>query len=141
MVSTKNDHVKTVWMLGKDHTAKEATRTADEAAYLDTLVKAGKEPGAFKKFSDEASSNHLRSVKRLINKVVQQEIDLVEFKDKVSKEDLAAEAYQEVVTKENFFFKVDENKKNTNMKVYDYTAPGNKYRKPSIILPHEHVQI
>ena len=65
----------------------------------------------------------------------------MEFKDKVNKEELAQSAYQEVVTKENFFFKVDTNKKNTNLKVYDMTAPGNIHRKPNAILPHEHFHI
>lgn len=45
------------------------------------------------------------------------------------------------MTKENFFFKIDENKRRTNLKVYDYTAPGNKFRKPNVILPHEHVNV
>ena len=57
----------------------------------------------------------------------------------MSGEELAQNAYEEVITKENFFFKVDEQMKARNLKVWDMTAPGNKYRKPACILPHEHV--
>ena len=44
-----------------------------------------------------------------------------------------------MVTKENFFFKVDEEKKARNLKVWNMEAPGNKFRKPQYILPHEHI--
>lgn len=46
-----------------------------------------------------------------------------------------------MITKENFFFKVDEHKKTKNLAVVDITAPGNTFRKPRCILPHEHVNI
>jgi hypothetical protein len=46
-----------------------------------------------------------------------------------------------VKTRSNFFFKVDENKKATNIKVYNAKAPGNHHRHPSIALPHEHVHV
>ena len=71
--------------------------------------------------------------------MVDQEIGLIQFKDQVNSEQLAQSAYDEVVTKENFFFKVDEQKKARNLKVWNMEAPGNKYRKPQCILPHEHV--
>ena len=57
----------------------------------------------------------------------------------MSGEELAQSAYEEVVTKENFFFKVDEQKKARNLKLWNMNAPGNKHRKPQVILPHEHV--
>ena len=56
-------------------------------------------------------------------------------------ENLAAEAYKEVATKSNFYFSIDENKKDKNIKIYNVKAPGNKYRHPSVLLPHEHVHI
>ena len=46
---------------------------------------------------------------------MKQEIDLIKFKDQVSQEKLAQDAYVEVVTKENFFFKIDEQKKERNL--------------------------
>jgi len=64
---------------------------------------------------------------------------LIEFKNKVAGEELAQQAYEEVITKENFFFKIDEQKKARNLKIWNMEAPGNKYRKPQYILPHEHI--
>lgn len=46
-----------------------------------------------------------------------------------------------MITKKNYFFEIDEKKKDRNLKVFDYTAPGNKYRHPQIVLPHEQFDI
>lgn len=46
-----------------------------------------------------------------------------------------------MATKSNFYFSVDEDKKNKNIKVHNVEAPGNKYRHPNVILPHEHVDV
>jgi len=46
-----------------------------------------------------------------------------------------------VHSKKNFYFKIDENKKDKNIKVYNVKAPGNNHRHPSVMLPHEHVHI
>jgi len=46
-----------------------------------------------------------------------------------------------VKTKSNFYFKIDEAKRQTNLKIYNHKAPGNLHRHPSIALPHEHVHI
>ena len=46
-----------------------------------------------------------------------------------------------MATKSNFYFSLDEHKKDKNIKVYDFEAPGNKYRHPNVILPHEHCDI
>jgi len=46
-----------------------------------------------------------------------------------------------VYTKQSFYFKVDESKKEKNLKVYNVKAPGNKHRHHSVMLPHEHVHI
>lgn len=89
--------------------------------------------------SEEASSSHLKTIRKRINRIVDQEIGLVEFKNKVDSEDLAQSAYDEVVTKQNFYFSVDEHKKDKNLKVWNMNAPGNKYRHPQVILPHDHV--
>ena len=77
-------------------------------------------------------------------KLVNQELDFENFKQKVSKEDtekLVSHAYKEVKTHSNFYFSIDMNKKDTNLKIYNVKAPGNKHRHPSVILPHEHVHI
>lgn len=64
-----------------------------------------------------------------------------DFKDKLDQEALSQAVYKEAVTRKNFYFSVDEAKKSTNLKVHNIHAPGNKYRKPQYILPHEHVDV
>lgn len=43
---------------------------------------------------------------------------------------LETDMFNEVATKSNFFFSIDENKVNKNLRIFDVTAPGNKYRHP-----------
>jgi len=62
----------------------------------------------------------------------------------LSKEELAGlqeETYAEVATNSNFYFSYDAGKVKKNLKVVDFEAPGNKYRHPNVILPHEHCDI
>ena len=76
--------------------------------------------------------------------MIKEELKESGFKDLLSKEELASlenDTYAEVATKSNFYFSIDENKKSKNLKVYDFEAPGNKYRHPNVILPHEHCDI
>ena len=47
----------------------------------------------------------------------------------------------EVRSKSTFYFAIDENKKDKNLKIFNVKAPGNKHRHPSIILPHEEVHV
>lgn len=54
---------------------------------------------------------------------------------------MTSDIYKEIKTKSNFYFKVDENKRQKNLKIYNTKAPGNAHRHPSVILPHEHVHI
>ena len=66
------------------------------------------------------------------------------FKEKLSEEEttaLSTDTFDEVVTNKNFYFSYDSNKKDKNLKIYDFKAPGNKFRHPNVILPHEHVNI
>lgn len=58
--------------------------------------------------STEASSHHLESIKKKINKIVKQEIVLLEFKDKVAAEQLQTSQYNEVISNKNFYFGIDE---------------------------------
>ena len=84
---------------------------------------------------------YIKKLKNKINNLVDKELALVDFKNEVNKEELAADTLNEVMTRQNFFFTVDDNKRNTNKKVYNLKAPGNKYRKPNAVLDHEHVPI
>lgn len=137
--STSSANVQTLWQFSQKAAAESQAKEASEAAYLDTLKSYSTVPGAFTKLSESGSSEHLRQIRKRINKVVEQEIGLIEFKNQVNGEELAQSAYDEVVTKENFFFKIDEQKKARNLKLWNMEAPGNKHRKPQVILPHEHI--
>lgn len=136
---SKASGVQTLWQYSAMQVQKAATKESQEAAYFNELKNFSTTPGAYTKLSETGSSKHLKKIRKQINAIVDQEIGLVEFKNKVNSEELAQNAYQEVVTKENFFFKVDEKKKERNMKVWNMKAPGNKFRKPQVILPHEHI--
>jgi len=75
---------------------------------------------------------------------VRQELDYLQFQDRLSHEEregLSSDIYKEVKTRSNFYFSVDENKKEKNLKIYNKKAPGNAHRHPSVILPHENVHI
>lgn len=130
--------VKSLWQWSNEQLAAQNAKEAGEAGYLAQLKKFQSERGVFQPLSEEASSKHLADIRKQINRVVEQELAEVDFKAQLASEDLAAAAYDEVVTKESFFFKVDEGKKGKNLAVRDFTAPGNKFRKPQVILPHEH---
>lgn len=131
--------VQTLWEYSEKTMQAAAAQESKEAAYFDTLKKYSTVPGTYKPLSETGSSEHLKQIRQRINKVVAQEIGLVEFKNQVNGEELAQSAYDEIITKENFYFKVDEQKKARNLQVSNMKAPGNKFRKPQVILPHEHV--
>ena len=99
-----------------------------------------KQRGAFSPFVvGNGDAPEIAKIKKRINYIVEKELVLQDFKDQLDKEALANAAYKEVITKQNFYFAIDETKVNRNLAVYDITAPGNKYRKPQYIIPHEHV--
>jgi len=54
---------------------------------------------------------------------------------------LTDDTFNEVATKSNFYFSIDENKVHKNIGVVNFKAPGNHFRKPNVILPHECVDI
>ena len=92
----------------------------------------------------DADHSHVKYIKHKIDKLVKQELEFLGFQNQLSKEEseaLASKAYDEVHTKSNFYFTIDENKKERNLKVYNVKAPGNIHRHPSVMLPHEHVHI
>ncbi len=106
------------------------------------MKQASKQRGAF----NPLKATHddipvIKKVKSKINQIIEKELVLQDFKDKLDQEALSKAAYQEVVTRKNFFFAVDETKKQNNLKVHNIEAPGNKYRKPQYILPHEHIDV
>ncbi len=92
----------------------------------------------------DGDHSEIVSVKKRLASMIKHEADELGFKDQLSSEELATleeETYAEVATQSNFYFKIDESKVKKNLKVYDFKAPGNKYRHPNVILPHEHCDI
>lgn len=100
---------------------------AEDAEYLSKLRRVNKEGLSI---NTHASSHHLESIKAKINNIVEEEVHKLQFKDKLAAEELAASQYQEVLSKKNFFFEVDESKKSKNLKIHNFNAPGNTYRHP-----------
>lgn len=131
---------RTLWEISDAAIAEKAEKVAAEAGYLENLKKENNERGVYKPF--EADANDIPAISKIknrINQVVEKELVLQDFKDQINQEALAGDTYNEVITRSNFFFQVDENKVSNNLQVHDITAPGNKFRKPSVILPHEHI--
>lgn len=100
----------------------------------------------FSNLAQPNSGDHseIASVKKRINKLIEEEIALAGFKDQLSAEErqaLESDTFAEVATNSNFYFSYDSNKVNKNLRVWDINAPGNKFRHPNVILPHEHVDI
>jgi hypothetical protein len=124
---------------------REAQEAA-EAEWLTSLRDPQQKKSIFGKISEikDDDHHHLKYVKNKIAKLVRQELDFLQFQEKLSQEEreaLTSDIYKEVKTKSNFYFTVDENKKDKNLKIYNKKAPGNAHRHPSVILPHENVHI
>ena len=125
--------------------ANQETEAAQKQ-YFDTLADVDARQKFFSALTTPNSSDHseIASVKSRIAQLIQQEIDEMGFKDQLSAEEktaLESDTYAEVATKSNYYFSLDEAKLKKNLRVYDFEAPGNKYRHPNVILPHEHCDI
>ena len=100
----------------------------------------------FRSLAQADSNDHeaISIVKARINKLIDEEVALAGFKDQLSEEErsgLADRTYDDVATHSNFYFSMDANKKDRNLKIYNVNAPGNKFRHPNVILPHENVHV
>jgi len=76
--------------------------------------------------------------------LIEQEIKLAGFGEHISEADrlaLESDTFDEVATNSNFYFNFDDNKVRKNVRCNNIEAPGNKYRHPNVILPHEHTDI
>jgi len=140
-----NRNVKTLWQVAAEKRAEQNDKIAAEAEYAQYLKDSNTKEGVFRKLEHvEGDHPHLNAIRAKINKIVEQELEHLRFKDQVSAEEqsgIAAATYDEVTTKKNFYFSIDENKVNTNLKVVNMKAPGNNKRHPQVILPHECVNI
>jgi len=54
---------------------------------------------------------------------------------------MESDIYKEVLTKQNFYFGIDEKKVDKNLKIFNLKAHGISSRHPSVILDHEHIHI
>lgn len=109
-------------------------------------MKAGSEERTsfFKNLSEPKKGEHseITNTKKKIRKLLDQELEFLGFKNQLKEEEalvLVDETLREVDEKKTFFYRYDDNKVNTNKRIHDINAPGNKYKKPSVIIPHEHV--
>jgi len=114
--------------------------------YFDMLDNTQARQDFFKNLAKPNSSDHseVAKVKEKINSLIKEELALAGFKDQVTAEELQnleQQTFAEVATKKNFYFSLDEEKVKKNLRVYNLNAPGNHYRHPNVILPHEHVHI
>jgi hypothetical protein len=92
---------------------------------------ASKQRGVFNPLSETIHDiSEIKKVKKQINKIVEKELVLQDFKNQLDQEALTNAAYKEVISKKNFFFAVDESKKHNNLKIHNIRAPGNKHHKP-----------
>lgn len=106
----------TLWETSDRLLAKQDEQNAGDAALLERLHEINTQEGAYKQLSTSSGDGaHLKSIKNQINKIVAQEMEQINFRNQVKQDELAAQTYQEVMTKQNFFFKVDENKKAKNL--------------------------
>lgn len=126
----------------RQETAADVARQGEEQEYADKLRAYNTEQGAYSPMTiDESDNKHLSEIKKQINSIVAQELQLLEYQDTQKQRQLAGAAYKEVITRQNFFFAVDERKRETNLTTYDKRAPGNPAVRPRCILPHEHVSV
>lgn len=71
--------------------------------------------------------------------MVEHEMGEMGFQNQLSEEEAAAITESVASTKSNFFFNINENKRDTNKRVHNFKAPGNPHRHPSVVVPHEGV--
>ena len=114
--------------------------------YLEMLNDTQARQKYFSRIAEPNSQDHeeISRIKDKINHLIHEEIELAGFKDKLSQEEMQAlrsDTYKEVATNSNYYFSYDANKKDKNIAVFNFEAPGNKYRHPNVILPHEHVDV
>lgn len=121
--------------------AKNESQLADQE-YISELKDKTTVRGSYKPFQpEEGDVPELIRIKNRINSIVERELVQQDFKDQLDKEAITHGTYTEVMNRKSFFFEVDDFKRDHNLTVHNFRAPGNIYRKPKTILPHEHVHI
>ena len=84
----------------------------------------------------------IKSTKDNIKRLLDEELEFLGFTEQLKKEEESAlieDTFDQIEERSSFFYKFDANKVHTNLKINDVQAPGNIFRKPSIVAPHEHI--
>ena len=141
--NSKKISMKDVSDLKVESVKMEAAKNKE---YFDMLNDVDARQRFFNAITTENAGDHsaIKNVKSKISSMIEQEMAEMGLKNQLSQEEqmaLEQDTYDEVATKSNFYFSVDEKKKGKNLKIYDFEAPGNKYRHPNVILPHEHCDV
>lgn len=98
----------------------------------------------YTKISEIQEGDHevIKSAKKNIKRLLDEELEFLGFCNEVKEADekeLIEDTMKDIEKRTSFFYSYDNNKVNTNKKIYDVHAPGNIHKKPSMIVPHEHV--
>jgi hypothetical protein len=102
-VKTENKsgkYVQSLWEWSENSAAEQEAKNADEAAYLANLKNAMTNRDAWQPMEmTENDTVYVKKLKAKINALVEKELAFVDFQDKVNKEELAADTFNEVITK------------------------------------------
>lgn len=89
-----------MWEWSENSAAEQEAKNADEAAYLANLKNAMTNRDAWQPMEmTENDTVYVKKLKAKINALVEKELAFVDFQDKVNKEELAADTFNEVITK------------------------------------------
>ena len=124
----------------------QAEQDAKDKDYFDMLNDTEARQAYFGRLTSADPNDHdqIAQVKSKINTLIQEELKLAGFEDQLSAEEadnVANNTFAEVATNSNYYFSYDATKTQKNLKVFDIKAPGNKFRHPNVILPHEHIDV
>lgn len=128
----------------------EFDRLGYQGTEIDKMIESGPWDEKRRKFFETISKvkkkdHHIvKDIKHKIRHLLDQELSTLKLQDLVTeqeKEALAATTKKEIKEKKSFFFKYDPHKVRNNKWIYDFNAPGNPDKHPSLALDHEHVDI
>lgn len=138
----------------KNLTTKELNEMNDAVSYdgfnrdndklFESGIKNQDRTDFFMKISEPKESDiaEVAKTKTQIRKLIEQELEYANFQDELQefeKNLLLEDVTSNEIVRENFFFKYDANKVNTNKHIVDFKAPGIPHKFVSVAMPHEHV--
>jgi hypothetical protein len=119
----------------------ERMETSTDALVMEKTTESAEKRAIFEKLAQIEADDHeeLKHVKKQLKSLIKHEMHELGFQKQLSEEEAAAITNQVADTKSGFFFKFNQNKAQQNKRVFDFKAPGNHHRHPSVIVPHEGV--